>query len=136
MSFSTRYLCTACLIFVFAVPAHGETFQAHVNSYCEGVQKPNRRPDAEFTKEIVRLAKEKQVILEPKLLTRYPSLVYLVVLMNELPWKSQETLDDVHQLDANGRVNLCKKLEMERLKKWARELDKLKRTHPVNLPKR
>lgn len=124
MAFSTKYLCCVFLIFGFAVPVQGRTFEEHVNSYCERVRKPSRQTNAKFADEILRLSKEKQVILKPKLLARYPDLVYLVVLMNELAWKSQETLDDLDRLDANGRVKLCRKLEMERLEKWAREINK------------
>lgn len=117
MSLSPIFWCCLLYIFGLSFQARAETFEKHVNSYCEGVRKPSRQLNAEFTDEIARLSKEKHIILEPKLLARYPSLIYLVVLSNDSPWKSQKILDDLESLSANDRVTLCRKLEMARLQK-------------------
>lgn len=122
MPFSARYLCCVFLIFGFVVPAQGRTFEEHVNSYCEGVRKPSRQTNTEFTDAILSLSKEKDVLLEPKLLARYPALVYLVVGTNKSSWKRQEMLDDLQRLNANERVELCRVLEMERLQEMARHI--------------
>lgn len=108
-----------CFLFLAGVAYQAnaeEQINDHANSYCERVRVSNEQPNIDFTNAIARLAKQKKVRIQPGLLNRYPDLVYLVILLD----KGQTTLDSLEKLDIDGRINLCRSLEVERLEKMAR----------------
>jgi len=108
------------LISIFSISIYAKTFNEHVDSYCEGVRFPNTQPQEEFAEGILILAKERQLVLDPTMLAHFPSLVYLLVLMNKETGKAQEYLDNLDSLDASSRIELCRKLEMERLENFVK----------------
>lgn len=112
-----RILC--CFLYFAGVAFQAiaeEKIDEHANFYCERVRVPNEQPNLDFTNAIAQLAKQKNVRIQPGLLKRYPDLVYLVILLD----KDQKTLNSLEKLDIDGRINLCRSLEVERLEKIAR----------------
>lgn len=121
MALPFKFLCCIILICGFVFPAQGESFEQHVNSFCESVRKPDMQPNAELVAEIVRLAGKQQVHVKSEMTDRYPILAYLVLLHGA--WMAQETLDDLEGLSARKRVRLCQVLEMERLNQFVLRME-------------
>lgn len=110
MSLSLRLFCCAILICGFVFPAHAESIDEYVNSYCEVVRKPGKKADVELAAKIIKLAEKRQAHLKPGVIDRYPELVYLALLKGLIG-----PLDNLDKLGADKRIKLCRALRTERL---------------------
>lgn len=106
------YQCAGCtLLFCFIVSAvQAEGTDNQINSYCAVASLPGSAKNARLSGEIRKLAKEKNIQLEPETLNLYPELIYLSLLKG-YTWP----LNHLKDMGAEKRVKLCRAYETERL---------------------